>query len=160
MTIKNLVIKQYQSKANQAVKQFADLSAQANNGVPQEGWLRTVRKALGMSVTQLAKRMGVTKARISKAELDEPYGSVTLKTMQAMAAAMDCKFVYAVVPKKEIEEVIKQQAINKARIQVKSASTQMALEAQSLTKAQLNDEVERIAKQMLDKLPADFWDND
>jgi predicted DNA-binding mobile mystery protein A len=77
---------------------------------PQEGWLRTVRNALGMSSTQLAKRLGVTKSRVSKAEQDEPSGSVTLKTMQSMAEAMDCKFVYAVVPNEDVEAIIQQRA--------------------------------------------------
>ena len=90
---------------NQAVKQFGDFSIH-----PQEGGLRTVRNALGMSSTQLAKRLGVTKSRVSKAEQDEPSGSVTLKTMQGMAEAMDCKFVYAVVPNEDVEAIIQQRA--------------------------------------------------
>ena len=147
--------KQYRDKVNQAVGQFSGSSM-----LPQEGWLRTVRRALGMSGPQLAKRLGVTKARISKAEQDEPSGSVTLKTMQAMAEAMDCRFVYAVVPKQDVEEVIKQRAIAKAKIQVKLASTQMALEAQALSKEQLEYEVERIATQIMEKMPADLWNDE
>jgi predicted DNA-binding mobile mystery protein A len=113
-----------------------------------------------MSGTQLAKKLGVTKARISKAEQDEPCGSVTLKTMQTMAEVMDCKFVYAIVPKQNVEDVIKQRAIEKASAQVKAASTHMALEAQSLSKEQLDFEVERIAAQIMDKIPSDFWNDE
>ncbi len=61
-----------------------------------------------------------------------------------MAEAMGCRFVYAVIPEQEIEEVIKQRALQKARAQVKAASTHMALEAQSLNDEQLAFEVERI----------------
>ncbi len=154
MSIEKIVAKQYRDKVNQAVNQFDSLPM-----LPKEGWIRTVRKALGMSGTQLAKRLGVTKARVSKAEQDEPTGSVTLKSMQAMAEAMDCKFVYAVVPNQNVEEVIRLRAIDKARIQVKAASTHMALEAQSLNKEQLNFEIERIAAQIMDKMPADLWND-
>ncbi len=154
MSIEKIVAKQYRDKVNQAVNQFGGFSM-----FPQEGWLRTVRTALGMTGTQLANRLGVTKARISKAEQDEPAGSVTLKTMQSMAAAMDCKFVYAVVPKQNVEEVIKHRAVEKARIQVKAASTQMALEAQSLSREQLEFEIERVAADIMDKMPADFWND-
>jgi len=112
-----------------------------------------------MSGTQLAKKLGVTKARISRAEQDEPHGSVTLKTMQSMAEAMDCKFVYAIVPKQNVEDVIKERAIQKARAQVRAASTHMALEAQSLSDEQLEFEVERIAAQIMDKMPSDFWND-
>ncbi len=155
MSIEKIVAKQYRDKVNQAVSQFDGFSM-----LPQEGWLRTVRTALGMSGPQLAKRLGVTKARISKAEQDEPSGSVTLKTMQAMAEAMDCKFVYAVVPKQDVEDIIKQRAIEKAKVQVKSASTQMALEAQALSKEQLEYEVERIAAQIVEKMPSDLWNEE
>ncbi|KXI27266.1 DNA-binding protein [Paraglaciecola hydrolytica] len=160
MSIKKIVAKQYRDKVNRAVSQFGSLSMLPNYGLPQEGWLRTVRTALGMSGTQLAKKLGVTKARISKVEQDEPHGSVTLKTMQTMAEAMDCKFIYAIVPKQNIENVIKERAIEKARAQVKSASTHMALEAQALNKEQLEYEIERIASQIVDKLPSDFWNDE
>ncbi len=154
MGTEKIVAKQYRDKVNQAVNQFGDFTM-----FPQQGWLRTVRTALGMTGTQLANRLGVTKARISKAEKSEPAGSVTLKTMQTMAAAMDCKFVYAVVPKQKVEDVIRQRAIKKARIQVKAASTHMALEAQSLSREQLDFEIERIAAQIMHKMPADLWND-
>ena len=159
MSIGKIVAKQYRNKVNQAVSQFGRLSVLPNHGVPKEGWLRTVRTALGMSGTQLAKKLGVTKARVSKAEQDEPHGSVTLKTIQTMAQAMDCKVVYAIVPKQNVEDVIKERAIGKARSQVQAASTHMALEAQSLSKEQLEFEIERIAAQIMDKMPSDFWND-
>ncbi|MCB1678953.1 MAG: mobile mystery protein A [Halioglobus sp.] len=160
MSIEKIVAKHYRDKVNQAVTHFGSLAMLTNRGIPQEGWLRTVRTALGMSGTQLAKKLGVTKARISKVEQDEPHGSVTLKTMQTMAEAMDCRFVYVIVPRQNVEDVIKQRAIEKARAQVKAASTHMALEAQSLSKEQLDFEIERIAAQILDKMPSDFWNDE
>ncbi|MEO0438650.1 MAG: mobile mystery protein A [Pseudomonadota bacterium] len=160
MSIDKIVAKQYQDKVNQAVSQFGRFSMLPNYGLPKEGWLRTVRTALGMSGPQLAKKLGVTKARISKAEQDEPKGSVTLKTMQSMAEAMGCTFVYAVVPRQNVEDVIKERAILKARAQVDAASTHMALEAQSLGKEQLEFEVQRIAAQIIEKMPSDFWNDE
>ncbi|MEM1403659.1 MAG: mobile mystery protein A [Pseudomonadota bacterium] len=160
MSIDKIVAKQYQDKVNQAVSQFGSFSMLPNHGLPKEGWLRTVRTALGMSGPQLAKKLGVTKARISKAEQDEPKGSVTLKTMQSMAEAMGCTFVYAVVPRQNVEDVIKERATLKARAQVDAASTHMALEAQSLSKEQLEFEVQRIAAQIIEKMPSDFWNDE
>jgi len=113
-----------------------------------------------MTGPQLAKKLGVTKARISKAEHDEPSGSVTLKSMQAMAQAMGCRFVYAVVPEQEVEEVIKQRAIQRARAKVKLASTHMALEAQSLSNEQLDFEIERLAAEIIEKMPSNLWNDE
>tara|TARA_R110002110_G_scaffold415847_1_gene657765 strand:- start:24500 stop:24964 length:465 start_codon:yes stop_codon:yes gene_type:complete len=154
MGISRIVAKQYRDKVNQAYHQLGALS------LPPEGWLRTLRHALGMSGPQLAKRLGVTKARVSKAEKDELTGSVTLKTMQSMAEAMNCRFVYAVIPSEEIEDLIKRRALQKAREQVKSASTHMALEAQTLSDEQLSFEIERLATEIVEKMPSNLWSDE
>lgn len=152
MGIEAIVLKQYRDKVNQAVIRFDGYSMPRS-----EGWLKTVRKALGMSGAQLAKRLGVTKGRVSQAESGELSGGVTLRSMQSMAEAMDCRFVYAIVPRKDIESMINDQAVIKAKARVKAASTHMALEAQSLDKHALDSEIERIASEIMSKMPSDFW---
>jgi len=155
MGIEAVVLKQYQNKVNQALKQFGDYVTPL-----PEGWLKTVRKALGMSGSQLAKRLGVTKGRVSQAESAERSGSATLKSMQSMAQAMDCRFVYAVIPEKEIESVIRDRAVLKAKEQIKVASTQMALEAQSLNDEQLTFAVDQLAAEIIEKMPSDLWNDE
>lgn len=155
MGIEAVVLKQYQSKVNQAFKQFSGYTMPTT-----EGWLKTVRKAIGMSGSQLAERLGVTKGRVSQAESAELSGSLTLKSMQSMAQAMDCRFVYAIIPEKEIERVIRSRAILKAKEHVKAASTQMALESQSLSEEQLAFEVERLASEIIEKMPSDLWNDE
>lgn len=155
MSIQGIVLRQYREKVNKAYFQFVDYPTSLS-----EGWLKTVRKALGMSGTQLAKRLGVTKGQISQTESGELSGSVTLKTMQKMAQAMDCHFVYAVVPVNEVEEIIKKRAYQKAHEQIKSASTQMALEAQSLNDKQLAFAVDELASEIIEKMPSDLWNDE
>ena len=154
MGIDSVVAKQYRDKVNQAYARFGDFS------MPRNGWLRMVRNAFGMSGTQLANRLGVTKARISKAEQAELTGGITLKSMRSMASAMNCRFVYALVPANEIEEIIKKRAFDKAREQIKSASTQMALEAQALNDKQLAFAVDELAAKMIEKMPSDLWNDE
>ncbi len=155
MGIEAVVLKQYQNKVNQALKQFGNYAMPSS-----EGWLKTVRKALGMSGSQLAKRLGVTKGRVSQAESAELSGGATLKSMHSMAQAMDCRFVYAVIPEKEIENVIKNRAVLKAKEQIKAASTQMALEVQTLNDDQLSYEVDRLASEIIKKMPSDLWSDE
>jgi predicted DNA-binding mobile mystery protein A len=64
-----------------------------------EGWIRSVRRQQSLQGKQLAERMQVSPARISVLEKDEQRGAVTLKMMQKAAEALDCRFVYALVPK-------------------------------------------------------------
>jgi len=154
MAIDSVVAKQYRDKVNQASKMLEGLT------IPLEGWLRTIRNALGMSGVQLAKRLGVTKARIAKVEQDELGGGVTLKTMKRMAEAMNCRFVYAIIPDEDIEQVLEEQALKKSKARVKAASTHMALEAQSLDQHTLDSEIKRIASKIVREKPSDLWSDE
>ena len=100
MSVKRAARQQYQVIVDRAAPQAAAMRT------PSEGWLRTARKALGMSGAQLARRMGVTRARIANVEHAELSGSVTLKSMQAAAEALGCRFVYAIVPSQTVEDMI------------------------------------------------------
>ncbi len=126
--------------------------------MPSEGWLRTVRKALGMSGAQLARRMGVTRARINSAEQGELSGGITLKSMQAAAEAMGCRFVYAIVPPETVEDIVSAQARKKALAIVGRASGHMALEDQALSNEKIAQEVARMTADLSRDLPPDFWD--
>lgn len=153
MSVKDTVTRQYQTIVDRAASRFSG----QETSLPPEGWIATVRKALGMSGPQLAKRLRVTRARINKAERAESGGGVTLKTMRSVAEAMGCRFVYAIVPEDQIESVIAAQARKKARAVVSKASDHMALELQSLTKAQNDEQVERIAQDLIRAMPSDLW---
>jgi predicted DNA-binding mobile mystery protein A len=150
MSVKAIVQQQYQrivdSAASDAVLQ-----------TPPEGWLRTVRNALGMSGAQLAKKMGVTRARIAQAEQAELHGGVTLKSMQATAEAMGCRFVYAIVPPGRIEDLIMAQARKKAMAIVGTASKHMALESQTLPNDKIAKEIERLTQEIAREMPPDLW---
>jgi predicted DNA-binding mobile mystery protein A len=152
MSVKNVAQQQYQRIVDAAATTLS-----GSTSVPPEGWLRTVRKALGMSGAQLGKRMDVTRARIAQAEHAELTGGATLKSMQAAAEAMGCRFVYAIVPDKRIEDVIAAQARKKAAALVGTASTHMALESQNLPKDEIAAEVARVAGELAREMPPDFW---
>ena len=152
MSTKAVVALQYR----QIIERATELGMKAER--PNEGWLRTVRKALQMSGAQLARRLGVTRALISQSESAELTGRVTLKKMREMAEAMNCRFVYAVVPKTTIQDTIAAQAEKKARTYVKKTSEHMALEGQALSQMQIDYEVERLALGMTESPPRDLWE--
>ena len=150
MSVKQVARQQYQRIVDNA-------AIQADIALPSEGWLRTVRKALGMSGAQLAQKMGVTRARIAQAETSEKDGAVTLKSMQATAEAMGCRFVYAIIPPTRIEDLIFAQARKKAATLVKTASKHMALESQNLPDDKIEQEIERLTREIASEMPSDFW---
>ena len=150
-SVKETARRQHARALNSAASQVAGLKA------PREGWISTMRKALGMSAPELAKRLSVTKPAIYQAERKERDGGVTLGHMERLAEAMGGKFVYAIVPDGQIEDILRDQARAKAEAVVRRASAHMALEKQSLSSEKMRKEIERFAEQLLRERPSDFW---
>ena len=150
--VKDAAQRQYARALDKAAQQVADLK------LPSEGWIRTMRKALGLSASELARRLGVTKPAIYQAERKEQDGGVTLQHMDRLADAMGGKFVYAIVPATgQVEDILRNQAYSKAEAVVRRASSHMALEKQSLSSKQMKEEIEWLADQLLRERPSDFW---
>lgn len=152
MSVKETARRQYVRAANKAAGQVLDI------GRPNEGWVTVVRKALAMSGAQLARRMGVSKSAVYQVERLEPEGGVTLRQMEKLAEALGCRFVYAIVPEGQIDDVITKQARSKAEAMIRRASAHMALEQQSLPAEQINAEIKRQADDLIRTMPSDFWD--
>jgi len=151
MGLKALVEQQYQAIVDRTAGGGERLQ------VPPEGWLRTARKALGMSGAQLARRMGASRGLVSQTERGELEGRVTLRTMARMADAMGYQFVYALVPKGSVQEMVQQRALQLARHDVASATTHMALEDQMLDKEQQDQQVQRLARRLMEQRGS-LWD--
>jgi len=154
MAIQKTVQSQYQ--------QIVDHAAEAARGIsaPKEGWIRTTRKALGMTGTQLAQRMGISKAQVSQTEKGEAGGSVTIKTMEKAAAALGCRFVYAVVPETMTADLINRRAREKARNIVEKVNEHMALEAQTLSSEQISFEIDRLQDEFVQGKPGELWNDE
>lgn len=127
---------------------------------PRSGWIRAVRKALGMSGAALSRRLGGTRSMAANLERYEQDEALSLGRLGEVAEAMGCRLVYAIVPPKgqTIEALIEAQADKRAKALLASAEGHMALEAQSLTGPNTQAERERIAEDLLKKPPRDFWD--
>jgi predicted DNA-binding mobile mystery protein A len=142
---------------DQLDRTFEQLSKIKGMQPPVKGWLRSIREALGMSGKQLGERMDVSQPRVVQMEKDEVSGAVTLKTMRQAAEAMDCIFVYAMVPRVSLDETIRQQAKKVAERRLSRTSHTMLLEDQLVS----NDERAKMLEAKIDdlvrELPKDFW---
>jgi predicted DNA-binding mobile mystery protein A len=155
MSVKETVHKQYIRLVDRA---FDRLEAHQHGAPPAEGWIATLRKALGMSGAQLARRVGVSRAAIHQAEGNERDGVITMQQMRKLATAMGGEFVYVIVPSQHVGEVLRTRGRAKAEAIVRRASSHMALESQALSTAQNDSEIERIAEKLVRTMPSDFWD--
>jgi predicted DNA-binding mobile mystery protein A len=125
---------------------------------PDKGWLRAVRDALGMTASQLAKRIGVTQPRITALENAEAEGAVTLTTLRHAAEGLGCTLVYALVPNQPLDAMLEERAREIADRQISRTHHTMTLENQALDPAELNAQRKRLIAQLLTGNPRRLWD--
>jgi len=126
---------------------------------PKEGWVRTLRKALGMSGPQMANRLGISKSQASQMERMEIEDRITLRQLRRVADSFDCDLIYALVPRKPIEIVIRDRAREKAQKLVAKTDVQMKLEAQQLSNEQLDAQIEIEIDRLVREMPRDLWED-
>jgi predicted DNA-binding mobile mystery protein A len=132
------IIKQVSRK----LEELRDFQKQANS---VSSWINYIRDALGMSLSQLASRVGVAQSSLSGSIKLEQEGRITVHKLREIADAMECDLVYAFVPRKSIEEILHEQSLKKTKQLMKETENHMALEDQRVTiseKERLNDLVE------------------
>ena len=134
-------------------KKTFDLKS-AKNIVPQpSSWIKTVREAIGMTVSQLAARLGVTQPRITKMESNED--NLKLSTMKKAAEAMNCEFVYYFKPRTTFQNLVDEQAQKKAAEVLKTVNVNMALENQEIAE---DEAVKDFASDLINTKIKQIWD--
>jgi predicted DNA-binding mobile mystery protein A len=76
--------------------------ATASVNIPTKGWLRAARQALGLTQSQLAKKLRMRQQAYANIELREQREKVAIETLRRAAGALDCDLVYAFVPKRAV----------------------------------------------------------
>jgi predicted DNA-binding mobile mystery protein A len=127
---------------------------------PRGGWIRSLRQALRMSGAQLGKRLGVSRQRVAQIEKDELLDNVTLKTMSQVAEAMDCSFVYWIVPKTSLEETVRNQAKKIAEARLNRTSLTMSLEGQAASDQDRAELLEGAVDAILNDMRVPLWEDE
>src|SRR5580658_2841832 len=72
---------------------------------PRDGWIRAIREALGLSLEDLAQRLGLasrtTAHQLERAEVSE---TITLRRLRAAADALGCDLAVVLIPRKPLSE--------------------------------------------------------
>ena len=117
---------------------------------PSRGWIRAVRQALGVSSGELARRLGTSRQLPLQLEKGEAEDRITLKSLRAVANALDCDLVYAFVPRAgSMQELIEYRAHAEAKKNVLGVEHSMALENQAV--GRIDEAVETEARRLARK---------
>ena len=147
------------TKRRQAVSTI-NAAAKASEGIrqPMGGWIALFQSALGLSSTQLAKDVRVSRNSLHKSLENEKAGSISLNQLSKIADAMGGRLVYAIVPKQgDVEDIVMRQARKKAKRIIMRTRSHMALEEQSEGLRTQDEMIEELAIQMARELKRGFW---
>jgi predicted DNA-binding mobile mystery protein A len=116
----------------------------------EEGSIRQMRSALGMTLKKLAEACGVSTATIAQVESREVGGRVTLETLRRVAEVMNCELSYAFVPKSSMHKFIEEKAYEKAKLILSRADLHMSLENQKVT-SPIEDRVNKLKVKLINE---------
>lgn len=127
--------------------------------VPQyDGWIKTVREALGMSTRQLAKRLKASQSVVTSAERNELAHTITLAQLDKLANALGCKVVYSLIPETSLESMVNERAEAIAKSQVSMVQHTMRLEDQSVGNDFSEQQIYTIKQKLLEGKWSKLWD--
>jgi predicted DNA-binding mobile mystery protein A len=127
---------------------------------PSRGWVRAIREALGITTAQLARRIGVSQPRAVAIEKGEADGSITLDSLERAAHALDCRLVYALVPRDPLDEIVRARAQRLALKRLESTRHSMSLEGQDVDETDEQEQLKRMVTRLLDKAGSELWEED
>lgn len=123
------------------------------------GWISLIRKSLGMTQVQLAKRLGITPQTLSEIEKYEQKGTITLSTLKRIGHALECSVYVTFIPKMPLENIVTEQAKKIAQKMVRQAAHTMALEKQQPSKKYLEQQVEELAAELVRSQDKHIWED-
>lgn len=138
------------ARARRALDRRHPELAAARNAVarPSGGWIRAVREALGMSVTDLATRMNVVPSTVHRIETSEREDHIQLATLRRAAEALNCDLVYALVPRQKLEDTVDARARELALLELAELGHTMGLEAQGLGAEEMQERLPALAEDL------------
>lgn len=126
---------------------------------PPRGWIKAIREALGMTTAQLARRIGVSQPRVVAIEKAEKNASITLDSLERAARALDCQVVYALIPRKPLNDLVEERVRIVAEKRLQSTQHSMALEAQSIDKSDEEEQLKSMSERLMKKAGSELWED-
>jgi predicted DNA-binding mobile mystery protein A len=110
--------------------------------------VKAVRESLMLSAAELGSLMHVSRQAVAAMEASERAGTVRMSTLSAAAEALDCRLVWALVPRTTLEATVQTEAARIVDALAASVAHTMALEGQSveLSAASRSDHVDDVIR--------------
>lgn len=139
-------------------RKLAKLEAVEDLTRPAHGWIRVVRDALGITTTQLAKRLKMSQPSVIGMEKAEQRGAISIDTLERAAHALNCKLIYVLVPNNSLEEMLRNQAKKVAKSRLERVSHSMHLEDQAVSSQAQKEKYESLVDELMRGNLHRLWD--
>jgi predicted DNA-binding mobile mystery protein A len=144
---------------DQVEKRIQELMLLDSIVIPHEGWIYSIRNALGMTLRQLGNRLNITAQSAKEIEEREKNGTVSLAVLRQVGVAVDMKRVYGFIPKAgSLEKMIENRAKEIAEEIVRRTSASMVLEDQGNTETRLRKAIQEKTAELKHEMPRYLWD--
>lgn len=124
---------------------------------PLQGWLKTVRSALGRTERQQAALVGMSGPALHKSEQSEADDRISLGQLRKLAGGLDCELVYALVPRRPLAEAVLERAHAIAVEEVHGVASSMGLEGQPPSARLIERQVKHRVAELLRGRWAALW---
>jgi len=138
------------------IRQF--VNGQRFDRIPQ-GWIRSSRTAIGMTLKQLATRLGFSVPAAKNFEMREVDEAITLASLRKIANAMEMDLVYYFKPKQDsLDDLLQIRAELKAKELMERSNQAMLLENQEADNKNKSREYDRLITEIRNQKPSSLWD--
>jgi|SRR5579862_2001907 len=126
---------------------------------PAEGWVKSIRQALGMTRSQMGERVGVSQDTINTLERSEAKGTISITSLEKLARGLGGRLVYAIVPPdgKTFEQLVNERAETIAKERLARVSHTMTLEDQAVEGRHHDRQLERVVDSLLKGSRRTLW---
>lgn len=125
-------------RLDQVDRKASELKKSLTTSKTSDGWVKLIRKTLGMSMQTLADKLGIEQSSVLRLERREAQKKITLEKLEAVAEVLGCDLMYALVPKTTFKEKIEAQASLKAKRLLDKAGVHMEIENQKVESSYAN----------------------
>lgn len=136
----------------------AFVNGQRQDRIPT-GWIHATRTAIGMTLKQLASRLGLSVPAVKKFEQREQAEAISLASLRKLAQAMDMDLVYYFKPKSSsVEAMMDARVEMKAKELMNLSHQAMLLENQPTDKKNQVRELNRLIAEIRRQKLSGLWE--
>ena len=111
-----------------------------------------------MSLEQFGRRLGMSRQGAHRLEGAEAAGSITVNKLKGAADALGCDLVVLLIPRKPLQQVVRERAREVAANQVDQVGNTMALEDQAVSSRRREEMVDDLTEEIVRRGHSDLWE--